>query len=122
VRDPYYCTALGRAIAAYLPERQRRRLLDTVPITPRTSATPRDAAGVARILEETAARGWAIDDQENDNEVVCLGIPLMDGTQVIAGISITVVKGRMSPALRVEMIEALSAYGPGPRAPDSARA
>jgi len=120
VRDPYYCTALGRAIAAYLPERQRKRLLDTVPITPRTSATPKDPAAVARILEETAARGWAVDDQENDNEVVCFGIPLMDGAQVIAGISITVVKGRMTPKLRTEMIEALCAFGPGPRMPTEA--
>ncbi len=118
VRDTYYSTALGRAIAAYLPERQRKRLLDTVPIVPRTSATPKDAAAVARILDETAARGWAIDDQENDNEVVCLGIPLLDGGQVIAGISITVVKGRMTPALRAEMIEALCRVGPGPRRSD----
>lgn len=118
VRDPYYCTALGRAIAAYLPDRQRRRLLDNVPIVPRTSATPKDATGVARILDETAARGWALDEQENDSEVVCLGIPLLDGGQVFAGISITVVKGRMTPALRAEMIEALCTYGPGPRGPD----
>jgi DNA-binding IclR family transcriptional regulator len=120
VRDPYYCTALGRAIAAYLPERRRRRLLETVPILPRTAATPTDAAAVERILEETAARGWASDDQENDNEVVCLGIPLFEAGQVVAGISITVVRSRMTPALRAEIIAALSVYGPGPRNPDGA--
>jgi DNA-binding IclR family transcriptional regulator len=74
-KDPFYCTALGRAIAAFLPEREQAELLSRVKVEPRTSKTVRTRSALAKILRETRRRGWVIDNEECDLGVVCLGVP-----------------------------------------------
>ncbi|MBO6637872.1 MAG: IclR family transcriptional regulator [Roseitalea sp.] len=112
VRDPFHCTALGRAIAAFLPETRQRKLLDAMTLVQRTPLSPVDRATVEAVLEETAERGWAQDDEENDAGVVCFGVPLIDDGMPVAGISISVVKSRLTPELREEIISAMEEIGP----------
>lgn len=103
-KDPFYCTALGRAIAAYLPEREQQDLLAQVKFEARTPRTVRDKAGLKRILRETRHRGWAIDDEESDIGVVCLGIPLLEGGYPFAAVSVTVPRIRLTPGRRREIL------------------
>ena len=114
-RDPFYCTALGRAIAAFLPPTRRRKLLDGLVLERQTPSSPRSRAAIEVILDETAKRGWAHDDEENDTGVSCFGVPLMDGEVVVAGISMTVVKSRLTPELQDDIVAALLEIGPRPR-------
>jgi DNA-binding IclR family transcriptional regulator len=99
-RDPYFSTALGRAIAAHLPEFHRDELIARTRIEPRTPFTVPGSSELEAILEETKVRGVAIDDEETDLGVICLGIPLLDESDPLAAISISVPKSRMTAALR----------------------
>jgi DNA-binding IclR family transcriptional regulator len=111
MRDPFHCTALGRAIAAFLPEARRQRLLERLVVKPRTAASPRDRAAVEAILDETRKRGWALDDEENDSGVVCFGVPLLEDGVPVAGLSVSVVKSRLTPQLRSNLVAALTRIG-----------
>jgi DNA-binding IclR family transcriptional regulator len=46
--DPFYCTALGRAIAAFLPDREREELVSRVRFQTRTPKTVRTRAVLER--------------------------------------------------------------------------
>ena len=102
-KDPFYCTALGRAIAAFLPEREQRELVDRVKFEPRTPKTVRTRPALRKILLETRRRGWAIDDEECDLGVVCLGVPLRDGGSPVGAVSVTIPRTRL-PATRERQI------------------
>lgn len=111
VRDPFYCTALGRAIVAWLPPARQARLLDRLEIVQRTPSSPARREDVEAILAETRRRGWAEDDEENDTGVVCFGVPILEDGVPIGGLSISVVKSRLTPTLREEMTGALLSLG-----------
>lgn len=106
-RDPFYCTALGRAIVAHLPQARQDQLVERAVIEQRTPFTPVDKAAVRRSLQQTAARGWAHDDQENDLGVSCFGIPILDGGRPIASLSISLPKIRLTPRRETEIVDAL---------------
>jgi DNA-binding IclR family transcriptional regulator len=112
VRDPFHCTALGRAIAAFLPEKRQRKLLDAMTPVQRTPLSPTDRASVEALLRETAERGWAQDDEENDAGVACFGVPIIDDDMPVAGISLSVVKSRLTPELREEIVSVMEEIGP----------
>lgn len=106
-RDPFYCTALGRAIVAHLPEARREQLVEGAIIEQRTPFTPADKIAVRMLLGLASRNGWARDDQENDLGVTCFGIPVLDGDRPIASVSISVPKSRLTREREAEIIAAL---------------
>ncbi|MEX2502539.1 MAG: IclR family transcriptional regulator [Trueperaceae bacterium] len=93
--DAFYSTALGRAVAAFLPDRERESLLALGPFEARTPDTPTDPKRLRSILEEVRARGWALDDQHNDSGVACVAVPLLDDDRPVAAISVAVPHNRL---------------------------
>lgn len=75
-RVPAYCSALGKAMLAFLPAAEARRRLPRRirPLTPRT-ITDRNA--LAEELRVTRARGFAIDDEEFMEGVRCVAVPVV---------------------------------------------
>lgn len=110
VRDPFHCTALGRAIVAHMSPERQEKLLQRIAVDPRTTPSPKSREDVERILAETRERGWAIDDEENEIGVVCFGVPIFDDGLVVGGLSVSVVKGRLTPVIRDNLIAALLAH------------
>ena len=106
-RDNYYSTALGRAIASALEPDEREMLLSRTVFQTRTASTVRDATTLARILEETRASGIAIDLEENDSGVVCLGVPVFVNSRVAGAISVSIPTNRYSKALARDLSETL---------------
>lgn len=76
--SPYALTALGRAIAAYLPPEERELL------------TAPEGPAFAAVLERTRADGYAIEDSEEIDGVGCIAAPVfgLDG-RVLASVGIT---------------------------------
>jgi len=107
IKDPFYCTALGRAIAAFLPEREQRDLVNRVKFEPLTPKTVRNRPALRKILLETRRRGWAIDDEECDLGVVCLGVPLRDGGSPVGAVSITIPRTRLPAGREREILSEL---------------
>lgn len=106
-RDPFYSTALGRAIVSYLPAAQQEGLLARAVLKTQTAFTVTRISVLRAILAETRSRGWAFDDQENDVGVVCIGVPILEAGRPIASISVSVPKARLPLERQQEIVGAL---------------
>ena len=98
---PFHCTALGRAIAAYLPAGQLERLL-AADVERRTPHTVVDARALKKLLALTKTRGYAIEENETDPGVTCLGAPVFHEDRVVAAISVSAPSSRAMPDVRSE--------------------
>ncbi len=63
-RIPAYCTALGRAILAFLEGEEKERVLAKTKIVPLTRFTVANKTALLRELEATRKRGYAVNIQE----------------------------------------------------------
>lgn len=89
-RNLLYCTAMGKAVLAFLPAAERNLLLDQISFTPRTANTIVDRATLMEHLNLVRERGFAIDDMEGEEGVRCVGAPIFDHTgRVFAALSIS---------------------------------
>jgi DNA-binding IclR family transcriptional regulator len=75
------CTATGKALLAALPPAELEQRLAAGPLPRLTERTITDPALLRADLEETRARGWAVDDEELIDGVLCFGavIPRRQG-------------------------------------------
>jgi DNA-binding IclR family transcriptional regulator len=105
--DEYYFTAIGRAIAAHLPQPQIVMLLKSTVMRPVTPKTVVSRKKLLAILRETQERGWAMDDEESVPGVVCLAVPLFAGDDPLAAISVTMPKSRAPKEITQAVIESL---------------
>jgi IclR family acetate operon transcriptional repressor len=77
-RRPIYCTAVGKALAAWLPERELAGIVSRTaftPCTPRTLLTP---AAFRRELARIRSSGFAIDNEEHQLGIRCVATPVRD--------------------------------------------
>ena len=89
-RNPMYCTATGKAILAYLPEEEIREVWNKSKIVKLTKKTNTDFILFKKELQEVKKNGYAIDDEENEIGVKCVGAPIFDmNGDVVAAISVT---------------------------------
>lgn len=105
--DPFYCTALGRAIVAHLPRSQQERLLQSTELAAHTTQTVTDRGKLEKILEKVRQDGWAIEIDQNDLGVTCVGGPVFCDDQVLAAISLSVPTIRTGQDRQQELIEAV---------------
>lgn len=92
-RDMIHATALGKAIAAELPEAEVRSLLQRTGLPRRTANTITRAADFMNHLELVRRHGFAVDDQENDIEGRCVAIAI-PGPRVQYAISVSGITSR----------------------------
>jgi IclR family transcriptional regulator, acetate operon repressor len=92
-REYPHCTSAGKALLAALPPERARALAMEAGMPARTSRTITDPAALLRDLEIAAARGYAIDDEEDADGVFCVGAAVLDRAgQCVAAISGTGLK------------------------------
>jgi IclR family acetate operon transcriptional repressor len=75
-RDMVHSTALGKAIAAQLPEVEVRSLLQRTGLPRRTANTITRVPEFMKQLELVRRHGFALDDQENDVEGRCVAVAI----------------------------------------------
>jgi DNA-binding IclR family transcriptional regulator len=96
-RLPAYCTAAGKAQLAFEPRERLEELLATFAFKPFTPHTITSAEALLANLKDVAERGIALDLEEWELDVRCVGAPIRDYTgRVVASISITAPTVRMS--------------------------
>jgi IclR family transcriptional regulator, acetate operon repressor len=92
-REYPHCTSAGKALLAALPPERARALAVEAGMPARTSRTITDPAALLRDLELAAARGFAIDDEEDADGVFCVGAAVHDRAgKCVAAISGTGLK------------------------------
>lgn len=72
-RNPAYCTAVGKAIMAFLPEAQIEDAVKKHGLQPLTAKTVSTLAELKAELDRIRERGYALDDEENEEGVSCVG-------------------------------------------------
>lgn len=88
---PLHCTAIGKTILANLSDSDRDSLLSPAEPGSLAGALSTDRIrALCRDLNDIWARGYAIDDEENEHNVRCVGAPIRgsDGA-VIGGVSVS---------------------------------
>ena len=98
-RQPAYRTALGKALlSTTLPDRAAvdRFVEQYGPLARATPNSLTNAAALDRELRETRARGYAIDNEENEAGVVCIAHPvfLAPQSEPTGAISVAAIKQR----------------------------
>ena len=92
-REYPHCTSAGKALLAALPPERARTLAVEAGLPPRTPRTITDPDALTRDLELSAARGYAIDDEEDCEGVFCVGAAVYDRSgQCVAALSGTGLK------------------------------
>jgi IclR family acetate operon transcriptional repressor len=103
-RRPMYCTGLGKAILAFLPQVQVEQVLSASPMRPFTPRTITDPLMLRLELERTRARGYAVDHEEIITGVHCVAVPILNHTaRPVGAISVA----GTTPKSEGERLEAL---------------
>jgi len=98
-QEPMFCTALGRAILAWLPEAELRQRVPT-PLPRYTRKTVSTIPALRACLASIRDRGYAVDDEEYLPGIRCVASPILGpaGTP-IAAIGISGPRTRLSLAM-----------------------
>jgi IclR family transcriptional regulator, acetate operon repressor len=89
---PLHCTAVGKALLASLPAEEVGAIVASAGLPARTPATITDLGRLDAELAFVRERGYAVDDEENEATVRCIGAPVVDlSGRPIGGVSVTTV-------------------------------
>ena len=89
-RRPLYCTALGKAVLAYLPPEQQRKIIVATRFERFTPHTICSAEELGKDLHKIHRRGYALDDEETVVGARCIAVPIVNRDhKVIGGISVS---------------------------------
>ncbi len=90
MRMNLYATGFGKAILAYLPQQELEEYLRTAQLEKRAKNTITDPEKLKKQLSEIRKMGYAVDNEENENGIFCIGAPIFNyDNQVIGAVSIS---------------------------------
>ncbi|WNI25902.1 IclR family transcriptional regulator [Streptomyces sp. ITFR-16] len=92
-RELPHCTGLGKALLSAVPQSEAASVVERFGLPRRTSRTITDPATFLAHLRDIARVGYALDDEEDAEGIICIGAPVFDDRSVCAGaVSITGLK------------------------------
>ncbi len=109
-RGLLHSTAAGKSMLAFLPEQQMLALIPRLKFQPLTENTITDPDKFQQHLLKVRRLGYAVDDEENEMGIRCIGSPIYDhagrlaGALSISGWTITMTRERL-PQLASELIQ-----------------
>lgn len=96
---PAWCTGVGKAMLAFLPEATLAALLPQMSFHAFTAATLTDPAALSADLALTRARGYALDAEEHEPGILCLAVPVLSASgRMLGAISVTSTSARTTLA------------------------
>ncbi|WP_232057224.1 IclR family transcriptional regulator [Sporolactobacillus terrae] len=102
-----YCSAMGKAYLAEQKEEVVRNYLDRVRLEQRTKHTLCDKIALMDDLRATRQHGYAIDDQENEEDVYCIATSIKQNGVIRGLVSVSSPVYRMSEEKRMKIITLL---------------
>ena len=98
LKNPMYCTGVGKCILANLPPEAVRGIWDRSVITAFTPNTITDFDRLTAELKQIKAQGYALDNEEHEPGVFCIAAPIFDySAHPVAAISVSAPASRMEP-------------------------
>jgi IclR family transcriptional regulator, pca regulon regulatory protein len=96
-RFPAFATSMGRVLLADLPPPEREQFLEAARIRPLTRHTVTDHAELLRIIEGAAEAGYALVDQELEEGLRSMAVPVRDPSgAAIAAVNVSMHAARTS--------------------------
>jgi len=94
-RLPAYCTSIGHAMLAYMPEEELAAYLARARFHPYTEHTPNSAEKLVSLLSAVRESGYAFASQMMEQRLCTLAVPVRDaGGHYVAGINV-ILQGRL---------------------------
>jgi DNA-binding IclR family transcriptional regulator len=105
---PPHASSLGKVITAFQKPELIGRMLEVYGLVPRTAHTICDRQALLAEFERIRAQGYALDREESVNGGICIGAAItLDGSSVIAALSISTPVVRMTPERELEITRAV---------------
>lgn len=110
-RFPAHLTSMGRVLLAGVDAAPLAALIDRIDLTPRTHHTITDRRQLEAELARIADQGWALVDQELEEGLRSIAVPLHDASgTVVAAINVSTTTRRGAPeVIRAEILPHLLA-------------
>ncbi len=111
LRNPAHSSAVGKVLLSFFSEERLDQFFKEKKLTKRTENTITEVNQLKEHLKMVRKQGFAIDDQENEEGVRCVGAPVFDRTgNAVAAISISgpafrVTKKMILESLKKEVVE-----------------
>lgn len=106
---PAYCTGVGKAMLAYLPEADLPGILSQQSWHPFTAKTITSDAAMAKELATIRARGFALDDEEHEPGIICVAVPILStGGALLGALSVTSTTARTNPSALADLAPLIS--------------
>jgi DNA-binding IclR family transcriptional regulator len=103
-RNRLHCSSMGKAILAFLPRSEQVKVVDQLELTANTPTTITDRTALMEELATIHAQKFAIDNEESEEDVRCVGAPIFDHTgHVFAAISVSGPAYRLSSSRLVAL-------------------
>lgn len=97
-RRSVHVTALGKALAAFLPGERRENILNSISFQPATPRTIGNMVQFRQELEKIRRQGYAVDDEEAVQGARCVSAPILDSDgEPVAAVSVSGPVTRVSP-------------------------
>jgi IclR family acetate operon transcriptional repressor len=97
-RRSLHVTALGKALAAFLPEEPREAILSTITFQPATPKTIMNLLQFRQELDKISRQGYAVDDEEAVQGARCVSAPILNSEgEPVGAVSVSGPVTRVSP-------------------------
>jgi IclR family acetate operon transcriptional repressor len=106
--SPMHASGIGKALLAQMTDDRLSRHIATAPLDRFTARSLTDPAELRADLQETRARGYAIDDEEKTEGMRCIAAPVFDWQgEAVAGLSVSGPVSRVSLPQTQRLAEAV---------------
>jgi DNA-binding IclR family transcriptional regulator len=107
---PIYCTAVGKVLAAWLPEQELAGVISRTSFERKTAKTITSPTAFCRELAHIRATGFAMDNEEHIEGIRCIATPVRDYSgEIRASICVVGPKNHLPQRRLTEIRQALAA-------------
>lgn len=99
---PLHCTAIGKSVLAAMPDHEVKEIIGRTGLRRVGPATHTTIGALLEDLRSIRARGWALDNAENEPHLRCVGAPVRDEHgRAIGGVSVSALEFELTaPRIR----------------------
>lgn len=96
---PAYCTGVGKAMMAYLPDAELNTVLEQQSYHQFTDTTHTNASSLRAELSDIRTNGYGFDREEHEPGIICVALPILtENGRIIGALSVTSTTSRTNLA------------------------